>query len=184
MNRNLLVLAIILLAVTASNAVPLLEKRYTSYMQCPLKPTPPPTLYVSTYPDPLVAGETATFYVKGKLSKPATKGSALVIAFIDEYDKVVGDPFVLDICKDIEDVYCPISKFDAHGPVPIPYKLPSDYVAVVFIVDPTGKYVLACAAAVVGSGGGTSYLTSIDSNSNSTSSYLTYATTSDITWTK
>ena len=34
-------------------------------------------------PDPLVPGETATFFVQGPLSPPAQTGSELVIAFYD-----------------------------------------------------------------------------------------------------
>jgi len=173
MSRNLLVLVIVLLVaiVTTTNSLPLnkLDKRtYTEYLQCPLKPYPPPTLYVTTYPDPLYPGEDATFYVSGYLSSPATAGSELIIGFLDKYENVIGDSFTLDICYNYN---CPLSYFDGHGPVYVPYDLPSEYYVVVIIVDYTGNYVLACAVAYVGGSGGsggTSYIVDGDGVTNKT----------------
>ena len=178
MNRNLFVLVIVLLVaiVSTTNAMPLnkLDKRtYTSYLQCSLKPHPPPTLYVSTDPDPLYPGKFATFYVNGKLAAPATTGSELIIAFIDKYDYVVGDPFILDICYTYN---CPLKKFDGYGPVFVPYGLPDEYYVVVLIVDYSGQYALACAVAYVGDSGGsggTSYITTDDSGAISNKTFIT-----------
>jgi hypothetical protein len=190
MNRNLLVLVIVLLVaiVSTTNAMPLINKldkrTYTKYLQCPLKPHPPPTLYVSTDPDPLYPGEVATFYVNGELAEPATTGSELFIAFLDKNEYLVGDLFALDICSTYN---CPLKKFDGYGPVSIPYDLPDEYYVVVFIVDYTGKYVLACAIAYVGGSGGsggTSYIVTDDSGTISNKTFITTgaAGSTDANW--
>ena len=177
MNQNLLVFAIILLVATAANSIPLvnkLEKRVTTYMQCPLKPSPPPTLSVYTIPDPLVAGGTATFYMEGSFARPATQGSAIVFAFFDQYDNLLENPpYAIDICSSTN-IYCPISRIYGYSYVPVPYNLPKVYSVYVIVIDPTGKYALSCAGAVVG--GSSGYLTF-----NSTSS-LTYNFTDNATF--
>ena len=103
-------------------------------------------LAVTVDPDPLVPGKTSTFYVKGPLTSPAIAGSTLAIGFFDSAKELVAPPFILDVCS-IDT--CPLSTFEASGPVDVPAKLPYSYTIVVVIFNPD-KVVIGCAEAVVG----------------------------------
>src|SRR4051812_35009536 len=144
MNRNISIILVLLFTLSIVNAIPhQLHKRITAFGSCGIGNV----LDVAVSPDPLIPGKTAQFSVSGPLTPPAKTGSTLGIGFFAAgADDPIAPPLYLDLC---EIQSCPISYFDASGPVEVPAKLPKAYDIVVAIFDPAGE-IIACAGAIVG----------------------------------
>ncbi|CAG8657085.1 6836_t:CDS:1 [Ambispora gerdemannii] len=136
MKTNFLFVFALLAMICIVNAIPhQLHKRTTTFGPCPVL-LPLVELSVTISPDPLVSGKTATFFVKGELTSPATKDFLIYvqIAGMDPpfYSKI---PLGTTVNVVLE--------------VPVPANLPADYGIQVDIVDTKTATPVACAFAVV-----------------------------------
>src|SRR2546429_8230640 len=83
-------------------------------------------LDVTIMPDPPVPGKYVNFTVHGRLSQPATRGSYIIIAFLDVNYQYLAKEFRVDYCS-LNGVVCPDPNVAARGPVLAPITLPARY---------------------------------------------------------
>ena len=162
MNRNLILVFVLLVTLSVVNAASLPQhhngktkfnphnhKEKTKFGACPLKnATQPPTFDVTINPDPLRPGQTALFIATGRIPSEITKDTVLVVEFIGKYGNRIGKPFNKPACEKKGCTIKANKKFTINANnVPVPKDVTNPYGIVVALVNPS-NYVLACAFAV------------------------------------
>jgi len=151
MNRNLILVFVLLVTLSVVNAasLPQHRKEKTKFGACPLKNTPqPPTFNVTINPDPLRPGQTASFIATGRIPSEITKDTVLVVEFIGKGGNRIGKPFNKPACEKKTCTIKANKKFTINANnVPVPKDVTSPYGIAVALVNPSND-VLACAFAV------------------------------------
>jgi len=154
MNRSIIFVFLLLVTLSMVNTIPhKLQKRETNFQPCPNGPF----LNVKVQPDPLVAGNSATFDISGTAENTIDDNDSLFIGFVDLSNNppnVIGEPFTQSFCS--ADVKCPIdsgTQFNTKPEVQVPNSLPDAYGIGVVIAPQntsTASDIAGCAIAVVG----------------------------------
>ncbi|RHZ82119.1 hypothetical protein Glove_114g81 [Diversispora epigaea] len=146
MNRNLILVFILLATLSVANASPhQLVKRQTQWKKCTEYY---PLVHVDLSSGSTISGQEDSFVVSGNLNIVINSGFVLSVGFHDESRTI--ESMEVPICGAQYRTDCPINAntdFNSSLVFPVPKNLPDPYSIFVFIFDKLNKKIHGCATA-------------------------------------